>query len=85
MMNKVEINARFKHRTLQPKLDALGHIDKVTFADFSAEQLIDHHETRFKSGAPRFVIEAAKLFTRDPPETNKQKWIVLHNASSREY
>ena len=50
-----------------------SHKDKVIFAVYCAELVIDIYENKSDSKAPRLAIEAAKEWIKNPTEENKQK------------
>ena len=50
----------------------MTHIQKVQYAVFAAEQVIDIYEKKYpEDKRPRLAIEAAKAFIKDPSDTNK--------------
>lgn len=55
------------------RLAELSHVDKVKFAVYCAERVIDIYESKYECNKARLAIDAAKLFIKSPTEENKQK------------
>ena len=72
-MTNEQINEQFTCSKIKERLKELSHVDKVRFAVFSADQVIDIYEAKYKNNKPRLAIDAAKLFIKEPTEENKEK------------
>ena len=72
-MTDEQINEQFTCSKIKERLKELSHVDKVRFAVFSADQVIDIYEAKYKNNKPRLAIDAAKLFIKEPTEENKEK------------
>ena len=80
-LGESEINEQFSYSKLKVRLKKLSHVNKVRFAVFSAEQVLDIYEAKCKSSAPRLAIEAAKLFIKDPSIENQKKYKTAYHAA----
>jgi hypothetical protein len=62
----------FSHSNLIEWIKDYSHQDKVRFAIYCAELVIDIYESNYDSKAPRFAIEAAKHWVESPTKQNRK-------------
>ena len=62
----------FNYSNLNELIKDYNHQDKVRFAIYCAELVIDIYESNYDSKAPRFAIEAAKHWVELPTEHNRK-------------
>jgi len=62
----------FSHSNLNELIKDYSHQDKVRFAIYCAELVIDIYESNYDSKAPRFAIEEAKHWVESPTKQNRK-------------
>lgn len=71
----------FSYSNLRKWLENYSHQDKVEFAIYCAEFVIDIYERHNDSDAPRLAIKAAKTWVESPTEDNRKSAYAAYAAA----
>ena len=73
----------FNYSNLKKWIEDYSHQDKVRFAIYCAELVIDIYESNNDSKAPRLAIDAAKAWVESPTEHNRKAAFAAADNAAR--